>query len=73
MIILDHKNGYLTLYAHNEKLFRSKPQLVKAGEVIATAGDSGGRSSVALWFQIRRNGTPVNPHLWMRSARPPAD
>jgi murein hydrolase activator len=73
VIILDHGNDYLTLYGHNEKLFRSEGDQVKAGEVIATAGDSGGRSSAALWFQIRRKSEPVNPHLWLRSPRPPAN
>jgi murein hydrolase activator len=73
VIILDHQNGYWTLYGHNEKLFRAERDQVKAGEVIATAGNSGGRKSAALWFQIRYKGDPVNPHRLLRSARPPAN
>jgi murein hydrolase activator len=73
MIVLDHGNDYLTLYAHNAELFRARGDRVKAGEMIATAGDSGGRTTPALKFQIIRKGTPVNPHLWLSAPRPPAN
>lgn len=73
MIVLDHGNDYLTLYAHNAELFRALGDQVKAGEVIATAGSSGGRSTPGLKFQIFRKREAVNPHLWLRSPRPPAN
>jgi len=73
MIVLDHGNDYLTLYGHNEELLKGKGAQVKAGEVIAIAGDSGGRSSPALFFEITRAGKPVSPHLWLRTPQPPAN
>jgi murein hydrolase activator len=71
LIIVDHGNGYLSLYGHNEQLFRQAGATVKAGEAIAAAGDSGGRSRSGLYFEIRRAGKPVDPRPWFRSAAPP--
>jgi septal ring factor EnvC (AmiA/AmiB activator) len=72
LIILDHGNGYYSVYGHNEQLFRQKGTRVKAGEVIATAGDSGGRETPGLYFEIRRSGNPLNPHAWFSTPAPPA-
>ena len=72
LIILDHGNGFYSLYGHNDQLFRQSEAHVQAGEVIATAGDSGGRKSPGLYFEIRRAGKPVDPHGWFRSRDPPA-
>jgi septal ring factor EnvC (AmiA/AmiB activator) len=72
MIIIDHGGGYLSLYANNDQLFREKDARVKAGEVIASAGDSGGRKTPGLHFEIRRGGAPVDPHTWLRSKVPPS-
>ena len=71
LIILDHGNGYLSLYGHNEQLFKQAGTTVQAGEAIATAGDSGGRARPGLYFEIRRAGKPVNPSGWFKSAAPP--
>jgi murein hydrolase activator len=71
LIILDHGNGYLSLYGHNEQLFKQAGATVQAGEAIATAGDSGGRSRPGLYFEIRRAGKPVNPSGWFKSPAPP--
>ncbi len=71
LIILDHGNGYLSLYGHNEQLFKQAGATVQAGEPIATAGDSGGRARPGLYFEIRRAGKPVNPSGWFKSAAPP--
>jgi murein hydrolase activator len=71
LIILDHGNGYLSLYGHNEQLFKQAGATVQAGEAIATAGDSGGRSRPGLYFEIRRAGKPVNPSGWFKSSAPP--
>lgn len=62
--ILDHGNGYMTLYGHNESLFKAAGDWVESGEVIATVGDSGGHSKPALYFEIRERGKPVNPSRW---------
>jgi septal ring factor EnvC (AmiA/AmiB activator) len=71
LIILDHGNGYLSLYGHNEQLFKQAGATVRAGDVIAAAGDSGGRSKPGLYFEIRRDGKPVNPSGWFKSQAPP--
>jgi len=71
LIILDHGNGYLSLYGHNEQLFKQAGATVNAGETIASAGDSGGRARPGLYFEIRRSGKPVNPTGWFKSAAPP--
>jgi septal ring factor EnvC (AmiA/AmiB activator) len=71
LIILDHGNGYLSLYGHNEQLFKQVGSRVQAGEAIGTAGDSGGRRRSGLYFEIRRAGKPVDPRLWFRSKAPP--
>jgi murein hydrolase activator len=72
LIILDHGNGYMSVYGHNEQLFKKADAQVKAGETIAAAGDSGGRSQTGLYFEIRRRGKPVDPRPWFRSGAPPA-
>jgi murein hydrolase activator len=72
LIILDHGNGYLSLYGHNEQLFKTAGTRVQAGETIATAGDSGGRKRPGLYFEIRKAGKPVDPRGWFRSGTPPA-
>jgi murein hydrolase activator len=72
LIILDHGNGYLSLYGHADQLFRQAGSRVQAGEIIATAGDSGGRRRAGLYFEIRRAGKPVDPRGWFRSKAPPA-
>ena len=61
LIIIDHKNGYYSLYAHNSQLLVSKGESVKAGQVIALSGDSGQVEEASLHFEIRKRGTPVNP------------
>jgi len=70
LAIVDHGDGYLSLYGHNERLYKATGEAVAAGEVIAAAGDSGGRPSPELYFEIRRNGTPVDPRPWFRERRP---
>jgi len=71
LIILDHGNGYFSLYGHNEQLYRKKLDTVQAGETIATVGDSGGRKTPGLYFEITRASKPVDPHAWFRTREPP--
>lgn len=70
LIILDHGNSYLSLYGHNEQLFKPVGTRVEAGDTIATAGDSGGRKRAGLYFEIRKAGKPVDPRGWFRSGAP---
>jgi septal ring factor EnvC (AmiA/AmiB activator) len=66
MIVLDHGGGYLSLYGHNEELFRKVGESVAAGEVIGAVGDSGGNDQSALYFEVRRGREPVNPENWLQ-------
>ncbi len=66
LIIVDHGGGYMSLYGHNESLLFDTGDWVKAGDTIATVGNSGGRSEASLYFEIRKNGRPTNPSGWCR-------
>lgn len=66
--IVDHGDGYMSLYGHSESLFKQAGDWVTAGEVIATAGDSGGQPQSGVYFEIRSRGKPVNPAKWCSSA-----
>jgi septal ring factor EnvC (AmiA/AmiB activator) len=65
LIIVDHGDGFMSLYGHNEALLREPGDWVGPGETIAEVGDSGGRSAASLYFEIRRNGEPVDPRGWI--------
>ena len=66
LVILDHGDGWLSLYAHNHSLRRALGDEVLAGDVLASAGSSGGSDETALYFEIRHEGRPVDPALWIR-------
>jgi septal ring factor EnvC (AmiA/AmiB activator) len=66
LIVIDHGEGYMSLYAHNESLLREVGDWVNAGSPIATVGDSGGQSEPGLYFEIRKNGKPTDPKGWCR-------
>ncbi len=63
--IIDHGDGYMTLYGHSSSLFTSPGDWVAAGEAIALAGRTGGTSDPALYFEVRHNGKPDNPRRWL--------
>jgi len=63
--IIDHGDGYMTLYGHSSSLFTSPGDWVAAGEPIALAGRTGGTDSPALYFEVRHNGKPDNPRRWL--------
>ena len=65
ILIVDHGNGYMSLYAHNDGLLRDAGDTVKRGDTVASVGTSGGQDSPALYFELRRNGSPVNPASWL--------
>ncbi|MCW8831608.1 MAG: peptidoglycan DD-metalloendopeptidase family protein [Gammaproteobacteria bacterium] len=64
IIIIDHGDGYMSLYGHNESLFKQAGDWVTSGEVIATTGDSGGQPQPGLYFEIRESGKPIDPYSW---------
>lgn len=63
--IIDHGDGYMTLYGHSSSLFTSPGDWVAAGEAIAQAGRTGGTDTPALYFEVRHNGKPDNPGRWL--------
>ncbi|WP_283182568.1 murein hydrolase activator EnvC family protein [Pseudomonas svalbardensis] len=67
LVILDHGNGFLSLYGHNQTLLKSAGDVVKAGESISTVGSSGGQDTPALYFAIRQQGHPSDPTQWCRA------
>ncbi|NND64602.1 MAG: peptidoglycan DD-metalloendopeptidase family protein [Gammaproteobacteria bacterium] len=66
LIVLDHGDRYFSLYGYNDSLLRTPGELVKAGDSIATVGDSGGQSNTALYFEIRHQAEPIDPKPWLR-------
>ncbi|MET0581915.1 MAG: peptidoglycan DD-metalloendopeptidase family protein [Pseudoxanthomonas sp.] len=66
ILIIDHGNGYMSLYAHNESLLRDAGDQVKRGDALAKVGTSGGQGTPALYFELRRNGQPVDPSSWLQ-------
>lgn len=66
LVIVDHGNGYLTLYAHNQRLLKAAGGAVAGGETVAHAGNSGGQRDSALYFEIRQGGKPLDPAHWLR-------
>ena len=64
LMIISHGEGYMSLYGHNQALFREIGDWVSAGEVIAAVGDSGGQDKTGLYFEIRIDGKPNNPQSW---------
>jgi len=69
LLIIDH-GGYMSLYAHNEQLFKAAGDRVEGGEIVSTVGDSGGRSNPGLYLEIRRGAKPVDPVPWFRRPTP---
>jgi len=67
IVIVDHGNGSMSLYAHNEALLRDVGANVKRGDPLASVGNSGGGSRAALYFELRRNGQPVDPMGWLQA------
>jgi len=65
VLIIDHGNDYLSLYAHNQVLLKEPGDWVRSGERIALAGKSGGLEDSALYFEIRHNGRPQDPRTWL--------
>lgn len=67
LIIVDHGDGYMSLYGHNQSLARGVGDWVERGDVIAAVGNSGGQDNAGLYFEIRHNGVPDNPLRWCRA------
>ena len=66
LIVLDHGDGYMSLYGHNQTIIPAVGDVVRANETIALVGQSGGREAPAVYFEIRVKGDAVNPTQWCR-------
>lgn len=66
IIIVDHGKHYLSVYAYNQSLLKDVGETVGAGDVVATVGATGGQVEPGLYFEIRHQGKPVNPLLWLK-------
>ena len=64
--VLDHGNGFMSLYGYNQALLKQAGESVQAGEVIALLGQSGGQNRPNLYFEIRHKGKPINPIQWLK-------
>lgn len=67
LTIIDHGDGYMSLYGGNQSLYKEVGDWVEAGDVIASVGNSGGHRETALYFEIRHNGKPTNPLKWCKN------
>ena len=68
LLIVDHGEGYMTLYGHNQSLFKEAGEWVEAGEPVAMVGSTGGRKDSGVYFAIRHRGKAINPVRWCRRA-----
>lgn len=64
--VVDHGNGLMSLYGHNQTLLKTPGETVRAGDAIALVGQSGGQGQPGLYFEIRQKGSAVNPLRWLR-------
>jgi septal ring factor EnvC (AmiA/AmiB activator) len=62
---LDHGSSYLSVYGSNESVFKAVGQSIRAGEVIAAVGNSGGSAETGLYFELRHQGQPLDPMKWV--------
>ncbi|NNG12317.1 MAG: peptidoglycan DD-metalloendopeptidase family protein [Halobacteria archaeon] len=70
LLILDHGDGYMSLYGHNRSLFKEVGEWVEAGEVVTAVGNSGGQAQSALYLELRKDGRPFNPAPWFAGMPP---
>lgn len=65
LLIIDHGNGYMSLYGNNETLFKQVGDSLRGGDTIATVGNSGGNEESGLYFELRHEGKPFDPIKWV--------
>lgn len=66
LTIIDHGNGFLTLYGYVDDLLKTEGDVVESGEIIAHAGQSGGQTFDGVYFEIRHRGVAVDPRPWLK-------
>lgn len=70
LVIVDHGDGYLSIYAHNQSVYVQVGDWVNMGETVATLGDSGGQNQPALYFEIRHRNVALSPRDWCHGRLP---
>ncbi len=71
LVIIDHGDGFMSLYGYNQLLKVKQGDWIKAGTILATVGNSGGLTDPMLYFEIRQQGNPVNPAQWLAKINSP--
>jgi len=66
LLVLDHGGGYLSLYGHNEQLYRRVGEVVVPGDALGAVGEAAGTGQPALYFEIRRGRRPLDPSEWVK-------
>jgi septal ring factor EnvC (AmiA/AmiB activator) len=66
VLVLNHSDNYISVYSNNETLFKRRGDLVKAGDVVAAAGNTGGNEESGLYFELRFKGKPIDPSGWIK-------
>lgn len=66
LLIIDHGDGYLSLYGYNDALLKDVGDWIRPGDVIASSGTSGGQRKAGVYFELRKNATPINPRPWLQ-------
>ena len=66
LLIIDHGEGYMSLYGYNETLLKRVGDEISGGDVVATVGNSGGSTESGLYFELRHQGKPFDPMTWIR-------
>lgn len=66
LLILDHGDNYMTLYANAEALLKQVGDVIRGGESVATVGNSGGNPESGLYFEMRHEGRPFDPLSWVK-------
>ena len=65
LLIVDHGNGYMSLYGNNETLYKQVGDILNGGDIIASVGNSGGNDESGLYFELRHEGIPLDPIKWV--------
>ncbi len=64
-MLVEHEGGYYSLYGHSQGARVAVGDSVKAGQVVATAGSTGGHDQAGVYFELRKGTEPINPKLWL--------
>ncbi|MFZ5523527.1 MAG: murein hydrolase activator EnvC family protein [Pseudomonadota bacterium] len=65
LLIIDHGDGYMSLYGNNETLYKEVGDILRGGDTIAAVGNSGGNENFGLYFELRHKSKPLDPQKWL--------